>query len=140
MTSTETNKALVGRFFGEVVNKGNMELAEEVMAVDFVDHNASPEATPGLEGFKQFISMVGTAFPDISVKVEDMVAEENKVTARVTVSGTHKGTLMGSIPPTDKHATWTGIDIFGIEDGKITERWSERNLFGLMQQLGVIPQ
>jgi steroid delta-isomerase-like uncharacterized protein len=138
--SQETNKAIVSRFFEEVLNKGNMELAEVIIATDFVDHNASPGAKPGLIGFKEFISMVGNAFPDFIIKVEDMVAEENKVTVRVTVSGTHKGMLMGSIPPTGKHATWTGIDIFGIENGKIKERWSQRDLLGLMQQLGVIPQ
>ena len=136
----DKNKQLVRRFFEEMINKGNMELAEEIMTADFVDHNASPGAAPGTEGFKQFIAMVGTAFPDISVKVEDMIADGNKVVARLTVSGTHKGMLMGSIPPTNKHATWTGIDIFGITDGKIVERWSERDLLGLMQQLGVVPQ
>jgi predicted ester cyclase len=102
-----------------------MDLAEEIIAQDFVEHNASSGTTPGLEGFKQFISMIGTAFPDISVKVEEIVAEENKVVARLTVSGTHKGMLMGSIPPTNKHATWTGIDIFAIADSKIKERWSQ---------------
>lgn len=134
----ETNKATIDRFFNEVINKGNLGLVEEIMAPDFVEHNVPPGATPGLEGFKQFISMIGAAFPDISVKVEDMIAEGNKVVARLTASGTHKGTLMGRIPPTDKHATWTGIDIFVIADGKIKERWSARDIMGLMQQLGVV--
>lgn len=138
--SIETDKALVSRFFEEVINKGNMDLAEEIMSPDYIDYNVSEGITQGLEGFRQFISMVTTAFPDISVKVEDMIAEESKVAVRLTISGTHKGVLMGNIPPTGKHATWTGIDIIGIEDGKIKERWNQRDLLGLMQQLGVIPR
>ena len=110
------------------------------MAPGFVDHNAPPGATPGIEGFKQFISMLGNAFTDIRVEVEDLIAGEHKVAARVTVSGTHTGTLLGKIPATGKHAVWTGIDIFSIADGKIQERWSERSLLSLMQQLGVVPR
>src|SRR5680860_758706 len=128
--SIESNKALVNRFYHDVINEGNFGLADEIMAPDFVDHNAPPGPAPGVEGFKQFISMLGNAFTDIRVEVEDIIAEENNVAARVRVSGTHTGTLLGKIPATGKHATWTGIDIIGIADGKIQERWSERSLLG----------
>lgn len=82
--------------------------------------------------------MVSTAFPDVQVNVEEMIAEGDKVVIRLTVTGTHKGVLMGTIQPTGKPATWTGIDILGIKNGKIVERWSQRDLLGLMRQIGVV--
>lgn len=104
----------------------------------FVDHNATPNLPKGIEGFKQFLAMVATAFPDIRVKVEDMLADENKVVVRLHVSGTQTGVLMGNIPPSGKYATWTGIDILKIDNGKITERWSQRDLLGMMKQIGAV--
>lgn len=137
--SVETSKALVRRFYEDVINKGDMGLAEELLAPDYKEYPGVPGGS-GLTGFKQFVAMVSTAFPDIRVTVEDLIAEEDKVVARVTVSGTHRGVLLGSIQPTDRHATWTGIDIIRVAGGKIVERWNQRDLLGLMQQLGVIPE
>lgn len=133
------NKAIVRRFYEEVVNNGNMTVAGELMAQDYIEHGSPAGQPSGIVGFQQFVAMVATAFPDLQVTVEDLIAEGDKVVARVTVRGTHKGTLMGSIPPTGKHATWTGIDIFQIASGKIVGRWNQRDLLGLMQRLGVIP-
>lgn len=137
--STDDNKALVLRFYEDVINKGNMRLAEDVLAPDYVEHPGLPGGGSGLAGFKQFVGMVGTAFPDLHVTVEDLIAEGDKVAARLTVSGTHKGVFLGSIQPTGIHVTWTGIDLIRIAGGKIVERWNQRDLLGLMQQLGVIP-
>jgi steroid delta-isomerase-like uncharacterized protein len=68
-----------------------------------------------------------------------MIAEENKVAARFTARGIHKGNFMG-LPATGKSITMTGIEIFRIENGKIIELWGEVNLLGLMQQLGLFPE
>jgi steroid delta-isomerase-like uncharacterized protein len=136
--SIEANKALVRRFFEDVINKGDMRLAEEILAADYVEHPGLPGGGSGLEGFRQFVAMVATAFPDIHVAVEDLIAEGDKVAARVTVSGTHSGVFLGSIQPTDRHVVWTGIDLFRVSGGKVVERWNQRDLLGLMQQLGVI--
>lgn len=132
------NKAIVRRFFEEALNKGDMSVVEELIDQNYIEHGGPVGQPSGIEGFKQFIAMVATAFPDFQVSIEDLIAEGDKVVARVTVRGTHKGTLMGNIPPTGKHATWTGIDIFQIAGGKIVGRWNQRDLLGLMQQLGVI--
>ncbi|MBI4203170.1 MAG: ester cyclase [Chloroflexi bacterium] len=134
---SEENKAIVRRFFDEIINGRDMALAERLIAADFTDHPQQPDASPGLAGFLQFAVMVVTAFPDLYVTVEDMIAEGDKVAARVTVRGTHKGLLMGRVAPTGKAAEWTGVDIFRIAGGKIAERWTQRDLLGLMQQLGV---
>lgn len=138
--SIEENRTLVRRFFEEVINKGNLHLAEDLLAANYVEHPPLPGGGTGLTGFQQFVSMVSTAFPDLHVTLEDIIAEGDKVVVRLTVSGTHRGMFMVKIPPTDKHVTWRGIDIIRIADGKIVERWNERDLLGLMQQLGVIPE
>lgn len=136
---TADNKTIVRRFYEEVVNEGNMTLAGELIARDFTEHGGPPGQPTGMAGFRQFVTMVTTAFPDLHVTIEDMIAEGDKVAARVTVRGTHTGNLMGNIAPTGRHATWTGIDIFQIAGGKIIGRWNQRDLLRLMQQLGVIP-
>jgi predicted ester cyclase len=133
----EANKQLALRFFEEALNGGKLELLDEIMAADYVEHGAPPDRPPGREGFKAFLGMVAGAFPDLHVHVEDMLAEGSRVAVRLTVHGTHKGVLMGDIQPTGKQAKWTGIDILEVEGGKIAGRWSQRDLLGLMQQLGV---
>jgi predicted ester cyclase len=78
------------------------------------------------------------AFPDSYLTVEDMIAEGDKVVARLTSGGTHQGAYMG-IPPTGKHVKVTLIDIFRIAGGKGVEHWMEFDAMGLLQQLGVAP-
>ena len=135
---SEQNKAIARRFYDEVINKGNLALADALLTHDFMDHGA--QGVPmNLEGFKRFATGLAAAFPDLRVTVEDMVAEGDKVAVRVTVSGTHTGVFMGSVQATGKRVTWTGIDIMRLRDGKIAERWNHRDLLGLLQQLGVAP-
>ena len=135
----DKNKQLVQRFYEEIVNQGNTKVVEEIMAPNYIEHSGAKTST-GLGPFKDFLAMFGTAFPDGHVTVQDMVAEADKVAVIVKVAGTHKGNLLGNIPPTGKHATWSGIDLFRIQEGKIAERWNERDLLSLMQQLGVVPE
>jgi steroid delta-isomerase-like uncharacterized protein len=137
--SVEENKALMRRLYEEIHNKGNMAVADELVAADFVDHNApSPDIPPGPEGVKQIFTMLRSAFPDFHVTVEDMLAEEDKVMARVTVHGTHKGEFIG-IAPTGKLITMPVVDIVRIAGGKIVERWGVEDNLSMMQQLGIIP-
>lgn len=133
--SVEQNKALARQFYGQVINGRDLKLARSLLRPDFVDHNAPPGTAPGIEGFFAFAAMVTTAFPDLHVEVEDVFAEGDRVAVRVAVGGTHLGTLMGRAEPTGRKATWTGIDIMRMEGGQIAERWSERDILGLMGQL-----
>jgi predicted SnoaL-like aldol condensation-catalyzing enzyme len=81
--STEENKALARRVLEEMFNKGNLDLADEVFAPDYVDHDpAMPEDIRGPEGFKEYVSMFRTAFPDLHLEIEDQVAEGDKVVTR----------------------------------------------------------
>jgi steroid delta-isomerase-like uncharacterized protein len=135
--STDKNKALVRRFFELGPSKGDLSAADELLAQDFALHVPLPSA-PGIQGMNDVITACRAAFEHLNVTVEDMVAEGDKVAARFTARGTHKGVFMG-LPPTGKSITMTGIEIFRIENGKIAELWGEANLLGLMQQLGILP-
>ena len=136
--STEDNKAVVRRFYEEVVNQKKRAVLDEVFDLNFVDHFAPPGTPGGLEGARQTLGMFLSAFPDLHFTVEDLIAEEDEVVARVTMSGTQQGAFMG-IPPTGKHVTITGIDINRFVGGKSVEHWVEMDTLGMMQQLGVIP-
>jgi len=136
--SLEGNKRIARQFYENVINKADYALASQILANNFWDHGDPPDQPKGVEGLKQFLSMITTAFPDIQVEIEDMLADENTVAVRLKVSGTQKGVLMGTIPPSGKHAVWSGMDFLKISEGKIVERWSVRDLLGLMQQIGAI--
>lgn len=134
---SEENKA-IARYAYELFNAQNLDALEEVLATNVVDHSPAPGQPPGIEGVKQFFGMLFAAFPDFYMTVEDMIAEGDKVVARVRINSTHQGEFMG-IPPTGIQVTQTGIDILRIANGKVVERWGEFDNMGLMQQLGVIP-
>ncbi len=134
--STEEHKALLRQAY-EAVNQGNLTAFFELFTPDFVLHNGSM-TIQGLEAFKPLEAMLLTALPDIHYTVEDLVAEGDKVAVRLTVTGTHRGVSMG-ISPTGKHTTVTESAISRIVGGKIAEHWSETDMLGLLQQLGVIP-
>jgi predicted ester cyclase len=136
--STEDNKAVVRRFYDEVMNQRKRAVLDEVFDLNVVDHFAPPGTPGGLEGARQTLGMFLSAFPDLHFTVEDLIAEGDKVVARATMSGTQQGAFMG-IPPTGKHVTIRGIEINRFVGGKSVEHWVEMDTLGMMQQLGVIP-
>lgn len=101
-------------------------------------HFLPPSAPIGRDGFRWFVQMHRTAFPNFQLQIDDMMADGDKVISRFTIRGTHTGQLM-HIPPTNKEVTVTGIVIVRFENGQNMEAWGETDRFGLMQQLGVIP-
>ena len=119
----EANKALIRRLFEEGFHSGKLVVVDEVFHPNFVDRS-TPEQPPGTEGVKDYISMVRTGFPDISITIEDLVAEEERVVVRTTWRGTHLGEYEG-IAPTGKQVTRSMIQIFHVKDGKLLEEWSE---------------
>jgi steroid delta-isomerase-like uncharacterized protein len=133
--SLEENKAGSRRAFEEIWNKGNLTEADEVYATHFVQH--SPTNPRDLEAYKLYISATRAAFPDLHFAIEDMIAEEDKVVTRFTVTGTHKGRFLG-ISPSGAQVEVTGISIDRHEDGQIVEHWGNSDQFGLLQQLGAI--
>ena len=134
--SAQENKALVRRYMEEVHNKGNLNAVEEFFAVDFVDHSAFPDPPSGVSGMKQTHAIIHTAFANINVSIEDLVAEGDKVVVRFTASGIHKGEFMG-IPATGRQFTIMEIRIYRIAAGRIVEHWGLLDQTELLQQLGV---
>ncbi len=132
------NKARMRDFYDEVFNKHNLDAFDEFCTADFVDHNLPPGYAPGREGVKQLFKGFFAGFPDLQVSVEDIIAEGDKVAARVTVRGTHKGEFMG-IAATGKEITLSVMDFVRISEGKAVERWGVEDMLGMMHQLGVIP-
>lgn len=123
--STEQNKAVVRRFIEQVLNTKDVALVDELMAPDYVNHLAPG----GREGFKQFVTMLGSAFPDLkwSLSIERMIAESDYVIVRATMHVTNAG----------KEVSGSGLGEFRVANGKIVEDWPVSNGAELMQQVGV---
>lgn len=135
---SEKNKTLSRRVNEECFNRGNLAIADELLAADYVDHAAPPGLAAGVEGFKQLVALYRTAFPDLHVTIEDQIAEGDRLATRFTTRGTHQGELMG-IAPTGKVVTVSGIAIERMVGSKIVEHWLVSDQLGMLQQLGVIP-
>lgn len=132
----EANRSLVRRFYEQVWNEGNVEVAAEVFAEDYVRHDLRPtEALPGPEGQAKIAADFRAAFPDLRMVVDLVLAEGDLVAARWTTEGTNTGAWAGR-PPTGKRATFSGVNIFRLRDGKVVELWNHRDDLGLAQQLG----
>jgi predicted ester cyclase len=132
--SVEENKAVVRRLF-EGWRKGNLDIFDEILVSDFVDHHSNSNSS---EAYKQACATGFVGFPDARFTVDDIVAEGDKVVVRATSTGTHTGEWAG-IPPTNKQITWTQIFIFRFVGSKIAEMWTEWNGISFHQQLGTIP-
>jgi len=134
--ATEDNKVLMCRCY-EALNERDWAAFDTLCSPDFV-YQFDSTTIQGLEPYKQFILMYFTAFPDGRLTIEDIIAEGDKVVARHTFHGTHRGTLIG-IPPTGIQVTATGINISHFANGKAVEEWANYDDLGLLQQLGVVP-
>lgn len=130
----EENKALVRRFLDEVYNKGNLTIADELVADKYTSHNQLEIEVLGPEGIKKAAIQQRTAFPDLITTVEDIVAEGDRVVVRGVDRGTHQGTF-GGFAPMGKAFVITWIDIFRIENGKLAEAWLEINIESFKRQL-----
>jgi steroid delta-isomerase-like uncharacterized protein len=136
-TTPEQNKALIRRFCEEVWNCGRFDSAMAIFATDYVRHDLRPgNPVSGPEGQMRIATDFRSAFPDLTMTVDLMIAEGDMVVVRWTTKGTHTG-QWGKVLPTGKHATFSGVNIFRIENGKVAELWNHRDDLGLMQQLGV---
>ncbi len=138
-TTPKQNKAIVARYFNEIMNEGKLNVIEEIMSPNFAFRIPTlPEPIRGHEGMRQFVTGLRNAFPDIKFTVEREIAEADKVASRWRIVATHKGEFLG-VPPTGNYVQDQGLDIFRIANGKIAEIWVNENDLGLMQQLGAIP-
>ena len=132
----QQNETLIKRYFEEVWNQGQLEVLDEIMSSNYLNHSPGmPNPPPGPEGLKPIIAGLRKAFPDLHFVIENMVATEYQVAIHCTMYGTHTGDLFG-LPPTGKKIKVNQMQIERIQDGKIVEHWRQSDDAGMMQQLG----
>lgn len=140
-TDQETSNKAIARRFSDGMNTGDPELIsktiDELVEPDARIRTPLPIGVTGAKALKEVFTRLHRAFPDLHVKIEDLIAEGDKVVSRNTVTGTHKGEYMG-LPPTGKAVTYNEIFIFRVEDGRIAETWGVVDVLSQMKQLGVI--
>ncbi|MGA9994008.1 MAG: ester cyclase [Pyrinomonadaceae bacterium] len=136
----DENRDLIHRWFEEVWNKGRADAIDEMFAEDGIAHGLSDVSGAELRGpaeFREFHNKFRNAFPDIEVVVEDTIAEGDKVTARCSVRGKHRGDALG-FAATNKPIEITGIAIVRVRDGKIVEAWNNFDFMAMFKQIGVM--
>lgn len=137
--SADQNRAVVRRFIDEVFNRGNLAVAEEILAPDYVHNDpATGDMASGVEGLEKMVAFYRQAFPDFQIRLEDQIATEDRVVERWTGQGTHRGALMG-MPATGRQITATGISIHRLANGRIAETHTVFDTAAMLRQLGVIP-
>jgi steroid delta-isomerase-like uncharacterized protein len=132
---------LFKRFYEDVLGKGEINLLDELVADDVVDHeDALPGQPPGREGVKFFVKAVRDAFPDIRPAAMGPLLTDGDLEAGYFVmTGTHEGDFLG-VPATGKSVEIKGLDIIRVKDGKVTEHWGATDTMSLMEQLGALPE
>jgi steroid delta-isomerase-like uncharacterized protein len=131
-------KSIVRRLYEEVWNKRKLHLMGELVSPSHALHGSHiPGSAIGPEAYKRVVALFVAGFPDLCFTIEDMVTEQDKVVVCWTLSGTHKGEYMG-IPATNKKISVDGITIHHIAHGRIMDSYAIRDVWGMMQQLGVI--
>lgn len=123
--------------FGQTVNAGNLDAFDDLVAPDSVDHDPAPGQVAGPEGFKAFFTDLRTAFPDLHVEVETLVADDDQVGFAYTLTGTHQGPFQGH-DATGKPIKVRGLQISKFAYGKMIERWGSSDELGIMTQLGLV--
>jgi predicted ester cyclase len=140
--SAEENKAIMRRMLDEVIVGGNLDLMDELVAPDFVNHNVvgtgETSGSVGVEPFRQEIKGLREVFPDLKLPIIHLLADGDKVIAHLRGQGTHLGQF-GPIPATGKKVDVASMTIVRMENGKFVERWNLVDRHGMLQQLGLIP-
>jgi steroid delta-isomerase-like uncharacterized protein len=131
------NATILDRINEEAFNRGDVNVLDELVADDFVEHDPMPGTPPDREGFKAMIRGLHAAFPDFHTEVEDQIVAGDKVVERWSCTGTQEGEFMG-LPPTNRHVEIHGMDISRLADGRLVEHWTQIDMMSMLQQLGVM--
>ena len=135
--SAEENKALVRSYIEKVWHQKNSAAIDEFLAVNYQRHTSPNVAPVNREGQKQRLVGIRAAFPDITLTLEEILAEGDRVAFRSTIRGTHQNIFQG-IPPTGRQVTVSLLDIVRVEDSKIVEHWGGPDFLDWLQQLGAV--
>ncbi|MFG2881122.1 ester cyclase [Streptomyces sp. NPDC048297] len=123
--------------FGEAVVTDDLKALDEIVAPGSIDHDPAPRQAPGPEGYKAMFGELRTAFPDLHLEVEHLMATDDELAFAYTITGTHMGPLMGH-PPTGRTVSYRGMQISRFDsDGKLVERWGSSDELGMLRQLGL---
>jgi predicted ester cyclase len=137
MTRSDQQKAAVREFTRVFKNEHNVEAIDHLFAPDF-KHNFRAPLASGLEGFKQVGRMMNSAFPDVKVMEQDLIAADDMVVERTSAAGTHLGSFYGAAP-TNRKCQWTEIHMYRFNDrSKIVEHWVEMSMLELLTQIDVV--
>ena len=134
--SIEENKTVMRRILIEMVNQGDLALAEELIAPDYVYRSPGSPELHGPDGMRDLVLSYRNAFPDLQLEIQEMIAEGDKVVTLYTIHGTHQGDLEG-IPPTGKQMATPAIIISTFRDGKLAEEYEVIDTLDMLTQLGV---
>jgi predicted ester cyclase len=139
--STEANKAVARRYFEEYLNEGKGVIGDDLFAPDYRSYFPGSTGALDKQEHDHFSITFFAAFPDGHFTIEDMIAEGEQVVSRYTMRGTHQGRWAAALgtPPTGKHVTISGNEIFRIADGRIVEQWSQFDIISALRQFGVVP-
>jgi predicted ester cyclase len=121
------------------LNGGNLAVADELVAPNFVNHEGPSGKDLGTESMRGLATMLRTAFPDLHFEIEDLVAEGDTVAGRLTMSGTHEGPLMG-MPPTGRTVRQDHMHFVHFRDGRAVEHWGVKDDVTMMRQPGKLPE
>jgi steroid delta-isomerase-like uncharacterized protein len=132
---TAQDNLAIQQKFGTAVNTGQLELLRDVVASDVVDHDPDPDQGPGPEGYIRMFAAMRTSFPDLSVSVDQLVTDDDKIAIAYTITGTQKGEFMG-VPPTGRKIRARGVQIARFQNGKMVERWGSSDQLGILEQIG----
>jgi steroid delta-isomerase-like uncharacterized protein len=130
----EANRALVQRFIEDFWAGGDLSRVGEFLSQEYVEHTLLPGQEPGLEGYKRRYLTLRAAFPNVRVTIDDMLAEGDRVMARVTIEGTHLGPFLGQ-PASGLGVRMAAINVYRVANGRIVERWGVQDLYGLLRQI-----
>ena len=132
--AVEKNKQVVIKFNKEFFESGNTEITKELLADNFVNHTAPPNAPTDASVMIQFVNNFHKGFSDVSVQIHEVLGEGDKVSLRKTITATHTGEFMGKMP-TGKKVEMNVIEIDILKDGKITDHWSRNDFMQVVQNL-----
>lgn len=128
------NEEIVRRWIDEGFSQGRLELADQLVADDFANHTGVPGQAAGREGLKKAVATLRAGFPDLKVRIDDVVSQGDRVAVRDEIIATHQGTFNG-VSATGRKVSVSRISFYTVRDGKISEAWTQLDMAGLMRQL-----
>jgi steroid delta-isomerase-like uncharacterized protein len=136
MEPMEANRSLIERYYYELWNQWRFDLADQLLSPSVKFHGSVGVSVEGVDGFRSYMRLIQSAFPDFQNTIEEMVTEGDCVAARLTYRGTHGGVIFG-VDPTGRTIQYDGLALFRISDGKVAEGYVLGNVIQLLGQLGI---